>query len=51
MIIEDNSPLALTPMPPIREEVEERLRNLDQACKDASTLLQAAQVLSRRGIH
>ena len=50
MIMEDSSSIALTPMPRMEEEVEERLRDLDQACKDASALVQAAQVLSRREI-
>lgn len=50
MIMEDNSPLALTPMPPTSEEVDGRLNALGQACQDASALVQAAQVLARRGI-
>lgn len=50
MIMEDNSPVALTPLPPASEEVEARLRDLDQACRDASALVQAAQVLARRDI-
>lgn len=50
MIMEDNSPIALTPLPSADEEVEGRLIALDQACRDASTLVQAAQVVSRRGI-
>ena len=50
MIMEDNSPVALTPMPSTSEEVDARLSNLGQACQDASALVQAAQVLSRRGI-
>jgi hypothetical protein len=50
MIMEDSSPVALTPLPRIREEAEERLRDLDQACRDAGILVQAAQVLSRREI-
>lgn len=51
MIMEDNSPVALTPLPSSTEEAEARLSDLDQACQDASTLMQAARVLSRRGIH
>jgi hypothetical protein len=50
MIMEDNSPVALTPLPPARDEVEVRLMELGQACQDAGTLVQAAQVLARRGI-
>jgi hypothetical protein len=50
MIMEDSSPLALTPLPSTDEEVEARLRNLDHACQDVGTLIQAAQVLARRGI-
>ena len=50
MIMEDSSAIALTPMPRMEDEVEERLRGLDQACQDASALVQAAQVLSRREI-
>lgn len=51
MIMEDSSPVALTPLPSSAEEAEARLRDLDQACQDVSTLMQAARVLSRRGIH
>lgn len=51
MIMEDSSPVALTPLPSSTEAAEARLRDLDQACRDASVLMQAAQVLSRRGIH
>ncbi len=51
MIMEDSSPVALTPLPSSIEAAEARLRDLDQACQDASVLMQAAQVLSRRGIH
>lgn len=51
MIMEDSSPVALTPLPSSAEEAEARLRDLDQACQDASILTQAARVLSRRGIH
>jgi hypothetical protein len=50
MIMEDNSPVALTPLPPASDEVEARLSNLHQACQDASALVQAAQILARRGI-
>jgi hypothetical protein len=50
MIMEDSSPVTLTPLPETAAEVEARLRDLDQSCQDASTLLQAAQVLTRRGI-
>lgn len=51
MIMADSSPIALTPLPSSTEEAETRLRDLDQACQDTSTLMQAARVLSRRGIH
>jgi hypothetical protein len=51
MIMEDSSPIALTPLPSSTKEAEARLRDLDQACQDASTLIQAARVLSGRGIH
>jgi len=51
MIMEDSSSIALTPMPRMEEGIEERLSYLDQACQDASALVQAAQVLSRRDIH
>ena len=50
MIMEDNSPVALTPLPHASGEVEARLRDLDQACRDASVLVQAAQILARRDI-
>ena len=51
MIMEDSSPVALTPLPSSTEAAEARLRDLDQACQDASILMHAARVLSRRGIH
>jgi hypothetical protein len=50
IIMEDNGPVALTPMPATEREVELRLSDLDQACQDAASLIQAAKVLSRRGI-
>lgn len=50
MILEENCPAALTSMPPASEDVDAKLAGLDQACKDAATLVQAAQVLARRGI-
>jgi hypothetical protein len=49
-VMEDSSPVALTPLPSTGEEVEARLSTLDQACQDASALVRAAQVLARRGI-
>jgi hypothetical protein len=51
MIMEDNSELALTPLPVSAEEVDARLSDLDQACQDATTLMQAARILARRGLH
>jgi hypothetical protein len=51
MIMEDSSSVALAPLPSSTEEADARLTDLDQACRDASTLMQAARVLSRRGIH
>lgn len=50
MIMEGSSPAALTPMPHDSVDVEERLLDLELACKDAGTLIQAAQVLARRDI-
>jgi hypothetical protein len=50
MIMERSGPAALTPMPHDGDEVEERLLTLELACKDAGTLIQAAQVLARRDI-
>jgi hypothetical protein len=50
MIMEDNGPVALTPLPSSAAEAEAKLRDLDQACQDTATLMQAARVLSRRGI-
>lgn len=50
IIMEDSGPVALTPLSPTSEGVEARLRDLDQACQDASALVQAAQVLARRSI-
>ncbi len=50
IIMEDTSPLALSPMPSTSEEVDTRLRELDKACRDAGTLIHAAQILVRRGI-
>lgn len=50
MIMEGSSPAALTPLPHNSEEVEERLLDLELACKDAGALVQAAQVLVRRDI-
>ena len=50
MIMEDNSPVALTPLPRASEELDAKLRDLHQACCDAGFLVQAAQVLVRRGI-
>jgi hypothetical protein len=51
MIMEESSPAALTPLPSSTEAAEARLMDLDQACQDTSTLMQAARVLLRRGIH
>jgi hypothetical protein len=51
MIMEDQGAVALTPLPVSADEAEARLSDLDQACQDAATLMQAARVLSRRGIH
>jgi hypothetical protein len=50
MIMEDGSSAALTPMPHDDDEVEERLLNLELACRDAAMLVQAAQVLARRDL-
>jgi hypothetical protein len=50
MIMVDNGPLALTPLPLADQEVDTRLNDLSQACEDAGALVQAAQVLARRGI-
>lgn len=50
MIMESGSSAALTPLPHDEEEVEERLFDLELACKDANILIQAAQVLARRDI-
>ena len=50
MIMEGSSPVALTPMPHDSEGVEERLLDLELACRDAGALIQAAQVLARRDI-
>lgn len=50
MIMEDNGPVALTPMPCAGDELEARLAQLEQACRDGSALIQAAQVLARRRI-
>jgi hypothetical protein len=50
MIMEGCSPVALTPLSNDRDEVEERLVELDLACKDAGMLIGAAQVLARRDI-
>jgi hypothetical protein len=51
IIMEDMGAVALTPLPASADEAEARLSDLDQACQDAETLVQAARVLSRRGIH
>lgn|GEM_PF-4865702 len=50
MIMEGTGPVALTPLPSASEGIDLRLRDLDQACQDACALVQAAQVLARRGI-
>jgi hypothetical protein len=50
MIMEDSSPVALSPFPSTGEEVGARLTDLERACQDATALVQAAQVLARRGI-
>lgn len=50
MIMEDYSPTALMPLPAASEEVDTRLRDLGQACQDATALVQAAQILARRDI-
>jgi hypothetical protein len=49
-IMERCSPVALTSLPEDQDEVEERLLDLDLACRDAGMLIQAAQVLARRDI-
>lgn len=50
IIMEDTSPIAITRLPEDPAELDERLSDLDRACQDASTLVQAAQVLARRCI-
>jgi hypothetical protein len=50
IIMEDSSPVAVSRLPKARRKVEARLTNLDQATRDANTLIKAAQVLARRNI-
>lgn len=50
IIMEDNSPVAVSRLPKARRKVEARLTDLEQATRDANTLIQAAQVLARRNI-
>lgn len=50
MIMEGGRSAARTPMPHNDDEVEERLLDLELACKDAAMLVGAAQVLARRDI-
>jgi ketosteroid isomerase-like protein len=50
IIMEDSSPDAVSRLSTDPVEVEARLAELEQAMRDAATLLQAAQVLARRNI-
>jgi hypothetical protein len=50
IIMEDSSPDAVSRLPKTKRKIEARLRDLEQATGDATTLIQAAQVLARRNI-
>lgn len=50
IIMEDNSPVAITRLPKVRRKIEARLGELERATRDANMLIQAAQVLARRNI-
>ena len=50
IIMEDYGPIAITALPPTAVEIEARLRDLEEATRDATLLFQAAQVLTRRNI-
>ena len=50
IIMEDNGPLALTALPADNGELSARLAQIEQAGKDVTVLIQAAQVLAQRGL-
>ena len=50
IIMEDTSPTAISRLPSEPADIEARLAELEQAMRDATTLLEAARVLARREI-
>lgn len=50
IIMEDTSPTAVSRLPSEPADVETQLAELEQAMRDATVLLQAARILTRRDL-